>query len=148
MTVRAHHQPTAGVHPTEPTLSVPALSGACTGTKWTPTLRLLAVTPRSRWHGGCATTTTQGMANIDAVIGVVCHHLVWSRCEPTAIAWNANGLHRRFSQRAFVWLCVVHVQADGYASAIDHCHHRRVVTDRCRASTIAPLCSQNEVAAQ
>jgi hypothetical protein len=139
MTVRAHHQPTAGIHPRDATLDRPALSVACAGTQRMSALGVLTGALLTRWHGKCDPTPTQRTANLGTIVGFVRSQFVWSCFGPTAGARDTNRPHRRFSQGAFVWVCTVHVQANGYTGAINHDHHLRAVANLCLAYTSAPL---------
>ena len=139
MTVIAHHQPTAGVHPRKATLDRPAVSVACAGTQRTSARGVLTGAPLTRWNGGFAPTPTQRTANLGAIVGFVRSQFVWSCFGPTAGARDTNRPQRRFSQGVFVWLCTVHVQANGDTGAINHDHYLRAVADLRFADTSAPF---------
>ena len=139
MTVITHHQATAVVHPAETAFNFPTLTVARSRADGATPLWLFALATLKGGNGRLDAAPTQLAPKICAVIGFVSHQFLRSCLRTSAFARNANRLQRRLSQREFMGLGTVHMQADRQTAAIDHRHHFRAFADLRLAYSIAPF---------
>lgn len=139
VTIIAHDQTTAIIHPTEATLDFPALTVACSGTQRTTALRLLAFAPFKGGDRRLDTTTTQLAPKVRTIIGFVSHQFLWTGLGTPAFARNRDGLQRRFRQREFMGLGTGHMQANRQTAALDDRHDLRAFANLGLAYAIAPF---------